>query len=486
MKTARPIVSKTQRAASGIRPNVGRTERSQPKTSPMMSAPPLAVRESGMPPTLTERSPTSPPTTMPRPTKTTSVALDGRSTYPSALPARSTSRAAPASVIRSPRLMTVEGTNGISSPPRTSFESATPRPCFSAISASVRSATVLFVTTTSRTAAGNSSSVRSSISTPIGIPPERTLRRAAIATASPRRSIVVGRRLEDLSPAVNLLDEDPLGSKGLLEIGDTPVRPRRVVDPVGAQVPFPVCRRRARSELLPAGDLRLELAALGLQVHLEELWREAREEPHDESRADEVGHGVGHRDVVLEPGLFFLGQIEALDRVARRADDRRFREGSGHQARRGPAVVVEDLRGRDRGDEARHTENDRQRHLRQRVLTEPPDELGADLVPGREEKEVEEDDLDDRVDGNVELSDEDAGQQRPDDVSELEGPEPNAPEHEPHCERQEDGELGIVAKSIRHVFHATPLPQRATRRSHGVPTRSRTRILKAVVIVPSR
>ena len=56
MKTARPIVSKTQSAGSGIRPNVGRTERSQPKTSPMMSAPPLAVRLSGRPPTVTVRS----------------------------------------------------------------------------------------------------------------------------------------------------------------------------------------------------------------------------------------------------------------------------------------------------------------------------------------------------------------------------------------------------------------------------------------------
>ena len=80
MKTARPIVSKTQSAGSGILPNVGRTERSQPKTRPMMSAPPLAVRLSGRPPTVTVRRPTKPPRRMPRPTKTTSVSLDGRST----------------------------------------------------------------------------------------------------------------------------------------------------------------------------------------------------------------------------------------------------------------------------------------------------------------------------------------------------------------------------------------------------------------------
>ena len=44
MKTARPTVSNTQSAGSGIRPKVGRTDRSQPNTRPMMSAPPLAVR----------------------------------------------------------------------------------------------------------------------------------------------------------------------------------------------------------------------------------------------------------------------------------------------------------------------------------------------------------------------------------------------------------------------------------------------------------
>ena len=208
--------------------------------------------------------------------------------------------------------MTVEGTKGISSPPRTSFESATPRPCSSAISASVRSATLLFVTTTSRTAIGKSSSVRSSISTPIGIPPASTRRRRRDRDRVAAAKHHLRRRLEDLSPAADPLDEDPLGSEGLLEIGDGPVRPRRVVDPVRAQVPFAIGRRRAGPELRAARDLRLELPALVLQIDLEEPGREARQEPDDEAGADEVGHGVGHRDVVLEPGLLGLGQVEAL------------------------------------------------------------------------------------------------------------------------------------------------------------------------------
>ena len=79
MKTARPMVSNTQSAGSGMRPKVGRTERNQPNTRPMMSAPPLAVRLKGRVPTISVSDPRSPPARMPSPTKTTSVSLEGRS-----------------------------------------------------------------------------------------------------------------------------------------------------------------------------------------------------------------------------------------------------------------------------------------------------------------------------------------------------------------------------------------------------------------------
>ena len=60
MNTARPMVSNTHSAGSGMRPNVGRTDRNQPKTRPMMSAPPLAVSVSGTPATLTDNMPNKP------------------------------------------------------------------------------------------------------------------------------------------------------------------------------------------------------------------------------------------------------------------------------------------------------------------------------------------------------------------------------------------------------------------------------------------
>ncbi len=73
-------MSNTQSAGSGMRPKVGRTERSQPKTSPMMSAPPLAVRLRGRSPDPEGERAHEPADRMPRPTNTTSVSLDGRST----------------------------------------------------------------------------------------------------------------------------------------------------------------------------------------------------------------------------------------------------------------------------------------------------------------------------------------------------------------------------------------------------------------------
>src|ERR1700757_3197525 len=68
MNTARPTVSKTQSAGSGMRPKVGRTERSHANASPMIREPPLTARLSGKPPALTDSKPINPPTEMLRPT----------------------------------------------------------------------------------------------------------------------------------------------------------------------------------------------------------------------------------------------------------------------------------------------------------------------------------------------------------------------------------------------------------------------------------
>src|SRR5512135_664163 len=52
MKMLRPTEFMNHTVGEGIRPNVGRTERSQPKNRPENRAPPAVDNVSGMPPTL--------------------------------------------------------------------------------------------------------------------------------------------------------------------------------------------------------------------------------------------------------------------------------------------------------------------------------------------------------------------------------------------------------------------------------------------------
>ena len=68
-----------------MRPKVGRTERSQPKKRPAISAPPEVESVSGTPPTLKTSAPIRAPMAMPTPMKTTSVTSVARSGWPSAL-----------------------------------------------------------------------------------------------------------------------------------------------------------------------------------------------------------------------------------------------------------------------------------------------------------------------------------------------------------------------------------------------------------------
>ena len=97
----------------------------------------------------------------------------------------------------------------------------------------------------------------------------------------------------------------------LLELRDGPPGGGAVGEPEGADVPLAVGRDGVpASRLRPARQLRLELPALLLQVHLQEPRREAREEPDDEAGPDEVADRVGHRDVVQQARLLGLGEVE--------------------------------------------------------------------------------------------------------------------------------------------------------------------------------
>ena len=87
------------------------------------------------------------------------------------------------------------------------------------------------------------------------------------------------------------------------------------------------------------------------------------------------------------------------------------------------------------------------------------------LVPGGEQEEIEEDRLDDGRDFDIELPDQNPGQQRPDDDPEAETPELNAADQKANRKRQKDRQLGIVPQClyeksqdivpvVRTVFHA--------------------------------
>src|SRR3954465_14791292 len=79
MKTLRPTEFMNHRAGEGMRPKVGRTERSHPNTMPEISAPPAVERVSGTEPTLKTSAPTNAPTTIAAPTNATSVMSVARS-----------------------------------------------------------------------------------------------------------------------------------------------------------------------------------------------------------------------------------------------------------------------------------------------------------------------------------------------------------------------------------------------------------------------
>ena len=77
------------------------------------------------------------------------------------------------------------------------------------------------------------------------------------------------------------------------------------------------------------------------------------------------------------------------------------------------------------------------------------------------------------------------GEQRADDVPQLEGADPEPADQEPERQREEDRQLGIVSKRRDDVVHAVR-PHRETAISQGVPTTRYTTKLNIVASAPSR
>ena len=193
------------------------------------------------------------------------------------------------------------------------------------------------------------------------------------------------------------------------------------------------------------------------QVDAHQLGSDRRDEPDQRRRSDEVGHGVGDRDIVDERRLVGLGNRQALNRVSGRADHRRFREGAGQQPCGRADVIAEKLRESESDEQARDTEHDRQRHLRKRVRLQAAEKLWADLVSRGEEKEIEKHRLDERRNLDVELPDQHSRQKTADDDAEREAAEPHAADQKADRNREEDGELGVQTERGNDVVHGSSL-----------------------------
>jgi hypothetical protein len=97
--------------------------------------------------------------------------------------------------------------------------------------------------------------------------------------------------------------------------------------------------------------------------------------------------------------------------------------------------------------------------------------LRPDLVPGREQEEVEEDRLHEGGNLDVELPDHDTGKQSPDNDAETETAELHASDQKADRERQEDREFGIVPQPMMTKSIARYPEISSFRKSTAVTTR---------------
>ena len=294
-------MSKTQSAGSGMRPKVGRTERSQPKTRPMTRAPPLAVRLRGRSPTLSVSAPDQ------------AADQDAEADEDDVGLARgpldvAESRAGPLDVglgAREPQEVAAvqhacPGAKGISSPAADELQQHDAASVLvAASSASVRSATSACVTTTSRAAIGKSRSSRSSTSPPsgelgasrtAGAADDHDVARAEDRVRSGRRGARrrAGSAARTRGRARRSPRPRPRGGRR---------RPRRCGRPAR-----PLAVGRARPTRPPVAAPPLPRASGSRpEVHPEQPRRQARQEPDHEAGAHEVADRVGHRDVVQQP-----------------------------------------------------------------------------------------------------------------------------------------------------------------------------------------
>ena len=303
MKTARPTVSNTQSAGSGMRPKVGRTERSQPKTSPMMSAPPLAVRLRGRSPTV-RRERAQEAAHQDAEAHEHDVGLAGGPLHvaeglPGALDVGLGARRAGAGRRGSGR---VRARRGSPRRPRTSFISTTPRPCSAATSARVRSAISCFVTDHVQRGHGEVEQrpvldllAEGRVRGEEHVPARRDGRDVARSEDGPAarpRGSPSPRRIRSTKTRSGAKERSTSATERPTAARPGCGRPAR---PTRGRRAGPVLGLR-RPPLASASSFRLSARRSTPQ----QPRRQAGEEPDHEARAHEVADRVGHRNVVQQ------------------------------------------------------------------------------------------------------------------------------------------------------------------------------------------
>jgi hypothetical protein len=148
-------------------------------------------------------------------------------------------------------------------------------------------------------------------------------------------------RVGDRAAVPHPLHQEPGIGDGALDLVHAQASGSEAGHPDGAHVPLRV--RRGDTGLgrhLP-GQLDLELPGRLPEVHAHELRGENREVVDERGGPDQVGDGVGHRDLVGHAGP--LGGVErkSMNGLGGRADDRGLGEGARQKAGRGTGVVAE-------------------------------------------------------------------------------------------------------------------------------------------------
>ena len=194
----------------------------------------------------------------------------------------------------------------------------------------------------------------------------------------------VRRRLDDAALAAQSHDEGAQILRKRLQLRDGLSEQLRIGDTICPHVEGPGGGPRPLGGTAGGSRLAAHAGRLVLQIYAHQLRSDGGYEPDQHGRSDEVRHGISDWNIVHQSGLFGVSDRQSIDRLARGADDGRFRERSGKQTGCSADVVAEQFRHEERGQKAGHAKHDRERDLRQGVRLQSSKELRAHLVAGRE------------------------------------------------------------------------------------------------------